>query len=128
MRDSKQSKLERDAQRLASLLEVGRARSQLSGVQVRWRTTEHGFSFDGLPVNAQPDDQLPVQWLDDDTAATVELPAASQVATGLPPDVVLGPDPIIGRQAITLRSRSQPDKVIRLATDGVRPFAVQLSP
>jgi general secretion pathway protein H len=37
----------------------------------------------------------------------------------------LGPEPIIGPQELLLISSSQPGKSVRLATDGVRPFAVQ---
>jgi general secretion pathway protein H len=36
----------------------------------------------------------------------------------------LGPDPIIEPQQVELTSRTQPGKSVRLATDGVRPFAV----
>ena len=38
MRDSAQSALERDAQRLAALLDAARTRSRASGVPVIWRT------------------------------------------------------------------------------------------
>ena len=53
MRDSAQSALERDAQRLAALLDSARSRSRASGVPVLWRTLQQGetqiFVFDGLP-------------------------------------------------------------------------------
>ncbi len=127
MRDSTQNQLEREALRLSAFLESARARSQLSGVPVRWRATAQGFLFDGLPALASGEAQLPTNWLDADTSARVEVPTTGTQA-GLPVDVVLGPDPIIAPQTITLTSRSQPDKSLRMATDGVRPFAVQVQP
>jgi general secretion pathway protein H len=111
VRDTSEVQLERDAERLAALLESARARSRMMGVPVRWRATANGFRFDGLPAS-----ELPEQWLDQDTT----------VASGpVPAPVLLGPEPIIGPQTVVLISRSQPGKSVRLATDGVRPFAVQ---
>jgi general secretion pathway protein H len=108
LRDGTQVQLEREAERLVALLESARARSQVSGVPVKWRVTESGFQFDGLDPG-----QLPRQWLDADTSAVTEAA------------LVLGPEPIIGSQSLTLQSRRQPNKRVRLATDGLRPFAVQ---
>ena len=54
MRDSAQTQLEREAQRLAALLESARAQSRASGVPVRWQPTETGFRFDGLPPENLP--------------------------------------------------------------------------
>ena len=117
MRDAGQVALERDAERLVALLESARARSRVMGVPVRWHTTANGFQFDGL----DPAD-LPAQWLDADTQ--VARPAgAPAVAT-----LWLGPEPFIDPQQLVLVSRSQPGKSVRLATDGVRPFAVQALP
>ena len=39
--------------------------------------------------------------------------------------VLLGPEPIIGAQELVLRTAAQPELALRIATDGVRPFAVQ---
>lgn len=108
LRDGTQVQLEREAERLVALLESARARSQVSGVPVQWRVTEDGFQFDGLDPA-----QLPRQWLDADTIAVTELA------------LLLGPEPIIGPQVLTLQSRRQPTRRVRLATDGLRPFAVQ---
>ena len=44
------------------------------------------------------------------------------------PTLLLGPEPIIAPQAVTLASISQPQRRVRIATDGVRPFAVQDAP
>ena len=118
MRDTSQVALERDAERLAALLESARARSRVSGVPVRWRATPDGFRFDGLVPSGQPDSDLPEQWLDQDTRVAERTDAAPA------PTLLLGPEPIIEPQAVVLVSRAQPGKSVRLATDGVRPFAV----
>jgi general secretion pathway protein H len=114
LRDTSQVQLDRDAERLAALLESARARSRVLGVPVRWHTTTTGFRFEGLAA-----DELPGQWLDQDTAVTGDAPEAAGAS------LRLGPEPIIGPQTLVLSSRSQPGKTVRLATDGVRPFAVQ---
>ncbi len=59
MRDGSQTTLEREAERLAVLLDSARAQSRASGAAVRWRVTPEGFVFDGLPPDA-----LPTNWLD----------------------------------------------------------------
>lgn len=113
MRDTSQVQLERDGQRLAALLESARARSRVTGVPVRWRANEAGFRFEGLAAS-----DLPEQWLDQDTRVAGAAGQAGRIT------LLLGPEPIIGPQEVVLVSRSQPGKSVRLATDGVRPFAV----
>lgn len=126
MRDGTQNQLEREALRLSALLESARARSQLTGVPVRWQPTVQGFRFDGLSGQADSPTALPQTWLDADIRAEVAPnPTVSQ--PGQPDTLLLGPEPIIAPQSVTLMSRSQPDKRLRLGTDGVRPFAVQVS-
>lgn len=49
LRDSSSGTLEREAERLAALLEAGRAQSRASGVPVRWHSVAGGFEFVGLP-------------------------------------------------------------------------------
>lgn len=128
MRDGTQNQLEREALRLSALLETARARSQLTGVPVRWLPTAQGFRFEGMQPQVGGDDALPQTWLDADT--TAELPETPRSAQGKGSSVglLLGPEPIIEPQGVTLVSRSQADKKLRLATDGVRPFAVQVTP
>jgi general secretion pathway protein H len=103
LRDGKEVQLEREAERLVALLEAARARSQLSGVPVQWRLEEAGFRFDGLDAA-----QLPKQWLDPDTSAS---PGAT---------LLLGPEPIIGAQALTLQSRSRPGALRQTACARLR--------
>ena len=116
MRDASQVQLDREAERLAALLESARARSQVSGVPVRWRARADGFRFEGLAAT-----ELPHQWLDPDTRAVNQADPAQQAT------LLLGPEPIIGPQSVVLTSRSQSDRQVRLATDGVRPFAIALT-
>ncbi len=108
-RDAGQSRLDREAQRLAALLEGARAQSRSRGVMVRWRSAPPGFAFDGLPS----DSALPTTWDDPETAAYSASP------------VVLGPEPIIGAQHIRLWQQSAPERSLWVTTDGLRPFTVQ---
>jgi general secretion pathway protein H len=107
LRDSQATQLEREAQRLAALLESARAQSRSSGIAVRWYPTDGGFRFDGVPADA-----LPERWLADTTQ--VRGAAALQ----------LGPEPIIGKQEVVLESTALPGRSLRVATDGLRPFSV----
>jgi general secretion pathway protein H len=107
LRDSQATQLEREAQRLAALLESGRAQSRSSGIPVRWYPTPGGFRFDGVPAKALPD-----HWLSETTQ--VRGTAALQ----------LGPEPIIGRQEVVIESSAMPGRSLMVATDGLRPFAV----
>lgn len=127
MRDGTRTQLEREALRLTALFESARARAQVSGVPVRWRVTTQGFQFEGLPPSELPEDDLPQAWLDADTTASVGTAALANPAPvpAQSDTLLLGPEPIIEPQGVTLLSRSQPAQRVRLATDGVRPFAVQ---
>ncbi|MEI8326594.1 MAG: prepilin-type N-terminal cleavage/methylation domain-containing protein [Betaproteobacteria bacterium] len=107
MRDSSQTGLEREGQRLVALLESARMQSRARGMAVHWQSSAQGFAFDGLADNSYSR-----PWLSADTGVR------EGDALGL------GPEPIIGRQAVVLYSLSQPDRSLRIATDGLRPFAV----
>jgi general secretion pathway protein H len=114
LRDSTQTALDRDAQRLAVLFESARAQSRATGVAVHWQTTPDGFEFDGISGPA-----LPSRWL----SASTRVLGAVQVQ--------LGPEPMIGPQAVELVDASQSANsqavTVRIATDGLRPFSVQAS-
>ena len=117
LRDSGQASLEREGDRLAALLESARAQSRASGAVVRWRPTPQGpraFVFDGLPVDA-----LPTHWMTDGIYAQ---PAAADGRPALA--LQLGPEPIIAAQQVVIGSDALPGKSLRIATDGLRPFAV----
>jgi general secretion pathway protein H len=126
MRDSTVTRLERDAQRLGALLDAARAQSQVTGGAVRWRVTNQGFRFDPEAPSSTTEPAAR-QWLDPDTRARIEdLPDAgvSGMDEGAEGSLLLGPDAIISPQVVTLFAKSQPQQRVRLATDGVRPFAV----
>ena len=108
LRDNSGTALEREAQRLAVLLESARAQSRMTASPVRWRPTATGFIFEGL-ATSRP---FPQNWLSQDVRVTSNNP------------VPLGPEPIIGPQRIQLVSISQPGRSLTLATDGLRPFSV----
>jgi general secretion pathway protein H len=115
LRDSSAATLDREADRLAALLESARAQSRASGVAVRWRLVEGGsFVFDGLPPDA-----LPSGWAASGISAQAALASGAPVAA-----VQLGPDPIIAAQQIVLYSEGPPARSLRVATDGLRPFTV----
>jgi len=107
MRDGSQTQLEREADRLVALLESARAQSRTSGVPVLWHPSPQGFAFDGLPAGA-----LPTQWLSTDTRVAGDAL------------LLLGPEPLIGPQQVVLVSAARPDRALRVATDGLRPFSV----
>ncbi len=111
MRDNAQTALEREAQRLVVLFESARAQSRTSGVRVVWYTNASGFKFEGLAPDA-----LPNRWLAEGTGVRGTA------------NIQLGPEPIIGPQAVELvtgQSAGQPGISLRVATDGLRPFTVQ---
>ena len=108
LRDSSSTALEREAQRLAVLLDSARVQSRMTANPVRWRPTPSGFVFEGLTTGSA----FPAAWLGQDVRV------AGNAA------VLLGPEPVIGPQQIRLVSISQPARSLTLATDGIRPFAV----
>ncbi len=116
LRDTSQTLLERDAERLAALLESARARSRSSGVPVQWRPALENkdlsnapvaFVFEGLPPQA-----LPTAWL------------SSQKQVAANSLLRLGPDPIIGPQSVRLSSQNFQ---LWVSTDGIQPFRVNRS-
>ena len=111
--DGDQRALARDAERLAALLESARAQSRVAGVPVHWRATATGFAFDGLPPSAPPP---PDRWLDPRTQALGNAP------------LTLGPDPIIAAQAVVLQLAGSATPPLRVGTDGLRPFEVEVVP
>jgi general secretion pathway protein H len=111
LRDSADSALERDATRLAALLETARAQARASGLPVVWRNTPTGFVFEGLPSPG-----LPQRWLHAHTQTTT-----SQA-------VVLGPEPLIPAQSIGLTSTTSTSPAWWVVSDGLRPFQAQRTP
>ncbi len=119
LRDPMELQLQREAQRLAALLETARAESRASGLAVRWVPkgvkTGDDFRFEGLPRTIQ----LPTRWLGDPVAVQIEN------ATATNPGLRLGPEPVIPAQRLRLQLGSQR---LVLATDGLAAFDVVPSP
>jgi general secretion pathway protein H len=127
LRDGAATKLEEEGARLSALLEGARAESRAAGVPVYWvpgreerssstpsegaAAAEEGFRFVGLPVSVN----MPRHWLEPRVTAQIVG------AKGL----VLGPDAIVPPQRVVL---SLDDRRIEVSTDGLAPFAVNLSP
>ena len=112
IRDPSSTQLENEAARLASLLEAARAQSRATGIAVRWEPRPvapdpEGFRFVGLT----PGNELPQRWLG--TGVSAEIIGQ--------PALMLGPEPIIGRQRLVLRLN---DQRLTLVTDGLAPFTV----
>jgi len=115
LRDPAELQLQREAQRLAALLETARAESRASGLTVRWIPkavkTGDDFRFEGLPKTIQ----LPTRWLGDPVAVTIENASAAN------PGLVLGPEPVIPAQRLRLQLG---DQRVMLGTDGLSAFDV----
>lgn len=127
--DPANTRLEREGVRLVAILETARVQARALGAPVRWMpgpatptpanadnpiTTD--FHFTGLPAGHE----LPERWADAELSGriSVVLPNPNQ---GQPGGLLLGPDPIIPAQRLTL---VLDDKRLTLATDGLSPFAV----
>ena len=111
LRDPAATQLEREAERLAALLETARTEARAAGLLVQWMPVHDDsgdqFRFQGLPERIV----LPRRWLGDPVA--VEIQGARSVT--------LGPEPMIGAQRLVLflgQSR------MLIATDGLGPFTV----
>lgn len=111
LRDADHARLEREAVRLAALLDAARAQSRASGIPARWQTTADGFRFSGLQGSPWP-----TQWLHADTRAAGD------------PVLVLGPEPMIPPQSLVLTRAGASAERVRIRTDGLHPFTVQAEP
>jgi len=122
LRDSTAATLEREAVRLAALLEMARAESRATGSPVRWLPAGIDSPVAAeTPRNEVPPDfrfvglsglqTLPMRWLDPRIRA--------QVAGS--PAVVLGPDAILPVQRVVLSLEGQQ---LAVASDGLGPFAI----
>jgi general secretion pathway protein H len=121
LRDGGQASLDREAQRLAALLEAGRAEARATGVAVRFELVgtadrsndaDARFRFIGLAPDSLPGSgRAAGRWLDAEVVASIHNATALR----------LGPEPLIGAQRITLQLDGQ-QRV--LSTDGLAPFSV----
>lgn len=115
MRSSDRDQLEREAERLGTLLDAARAEARTQSVPARWRLVPDPaggsrFAFEGLPGRTP----WPSQWLGPEAPTVTIEPAAAAV--------VLGPEPLIPAQTLRLRLN---EVEVRLGTDGLGPFSLQ---
>ena len=115
LRDTTQTQVTREAQRLIAILEAARAQSRTSGIALVWQTTPEGFVVQAANTPATallaPRAEL---WATAGTQSSVDT-------------VVLGPEPIIAPARITLRlptPHASANASVHIGTDGLRPFQV----
>lgn len=110
MRDTGQTVLEREAVRLAALLDAARGQSYISGSVVVWEAT---VDERGTPVmrwrGLRGKEPLPTAWLN------------SQIRVLNTAPVVLGPDPVIAPVRLRLQWGND---ALHVVTDGVGAFQV----
>ncbi len=144
LRDSNQTQIEREAQRLIAVLEAARAQSRTSGIALIWQPTAEGFVIrpalapnqtlsNTAPSSATGNTASPMAtrtetWLATGTQAAISTatpPTNNTTPTNL---VVLGPEPILAPARITLSvatsNSAKPAPSLSLGTDGLRPFQV----
>ena len=135
LRDSSQTQLEREAQRLVAVLEAARAQSRTSGMALIWQATAEGFVIrpaiapnQALSNTASPIATRAETWLATGTHAAISTatqPTNNTTPTNL---VVLGPEPILAPARITLSvatsNSAKPASTLSIGTDGLRPFQV----
>jgi general secretion pathway protein H len=110
LRDSSATALEREAQRIAAILEAGRSLSRTTGLAMRWLPNAEGFTLTGDATKGEDTLQA---WLTPGTSAQTSTTRTF---------VLLGPEPIIAAQSITLRLQ---DRSVQISTDGLRPFRIE---
>jgi general secretion pathway protein H len=124
LRDSSQTQLEREAQRLVAVLEAARGQSRTSGIPLIWQTTPEGFVIRPAQTPATNGANAPSSVA---PRSEVWLAAGTQaLASNV---VVLGPEPILTPARITLsvstpNAPTQGVKQLTIGTDGLRPFQV----
>jgi general secretion pathway protein H len=111
MRDSGHTLIEREATRLAALLDAARSQSRATGTLVSWEATlddsnQSVMRWSGLSHQAP----LPTHWLNTQTRVLGNA------------RLVLGPDPVMTPQSVQLAIGSDSRLV---ASDGVGLFGVQ---
>jgi len=131
LRDSSQSQLEREAQRLVAVLEAARAQSRTSGMALIWQSTAEGFVIRPALAPNQALNHTTARaetWLTMGTQASIGTVGASTNNTAQANQVVLGPESILAPARITLSvataNNAQPSPTLSIGTDGLRPFQV----
>jgi len=113
LRDPTAAQLEREGERLITLIEMARAEARAGTLAVRWRPVQDAegrhFRFLGLPERMG----LPTRWLGEPPTVTI---------AGNATELLLGPEPLIPAQSLQLQLGPQR---LRISTDGLQPFAAQ---
>jgi general secretion pathway protein H len=112
LRDSQETQLTREAQRLVAILEAARVQSRTRGVPMIWEPSPNGFVIRAATAN-------PAQTLAP-TRTEAWLSAGTQASSVQA--VWLGPEPMLTPTRITL---SVGAKSLTIATDGLKPFEVR---
>jgi general secretion pathway protein H len=115
-RDSAQNVLDREADKLAVLLEAGRLQSRSTGVALAWvahSSTALGSGASGYSIVSAQEVRRLAQ--PQTTWAAPELKAEGAA-------VILGPEPMLPAQSITL---SLGERKLKITSDGLRPFKVE---
>ena len=125
IRDNEATLLDREADRLSVILETARVQSRSSGVALAWLPLPQGFVV--LPANELGARQIQINasnintWLAPGIQAQIVSPAANS-ERALAQSLLLGAEPMIAPVAVVL---SLKERRLSVATDGLRPFAVQ---
>lgn len=106
-----QGRLAEEGARLAAILDSARAQSRLMGVPVTLTTRRGGFEVEGLDAQASRHG-----WLH----------AGTEIVADAPFSMTLPPEPVMGARRIVLRDRDTPGVLAIVASDGLRPFGVEM--
>ncbi len=120
IRDNESTLLDREADRLSVILETARVQSRSSGVALAWLPLAQGFVV--LPASELKTSPLEIEagrislWLSSDM--NVQIVSKSVAVRSM----LLGAEPMIAPSSVVL---SLGARRVLVATDGLRPFAVQ---
>ena len=107
LRDSAQTRLQSEAERLVAVLEASRADARAGNTAHHWHADETGFEVNTLPTTGPALHSM--AWLYPGTQAT-------------PTDMLISAEPVQARSTITLRHDSGAS--LRIGTDGAAAFKV----
>lgn len=107
LRDSPQTRLQAEAERVIAVLEATRADARASNTAMRWRADDKGFQVHTLPAYGPPVHNM--AWLHKGTQAS-------------PTDMLISPEPVQARSRLNLSHNSGAS--LSIATDGAAAFKV----
>jgi general secretion pathway protein H len=107
LRDSPQSRLQAEAERVIAVLEASRADARASNTAMRWHADDQGFQVHTLPTTGPAVHNM--AWLHKGTQAS-------------PVDVLISAEPVQARSRLTLSHDSGAS--LSIGTDGAAAFKV----